>query len=224
MLSESSSDDPCELAGVPELADGLVDALGQRAVLVEHDAEVLAALGRRELARDHAALELGSRDVQGRGQVDDEAVDLAVLERLDREVVGVVDLRLLARGDRRVDQVQAGRADLRAELVALEAGDRGLLRELAVLRRDDGLGHVVVAVGQVDRLGALLAEADLAQVDVEVLLARPDRVVERRGDPGDRVTDEAEVAGDRPGRAALEAEAVGRVAELPRVGPGSDGW
>ena len=57
MLSESSSvDDPRELAGVAELADGLVDALGERAVLVEDDAEVLAALGRRELARDHAAV------------------------------------------------------------------------------------------------------------------------------------------------------------------------
>ena len=43
-----------ELARVAQLADRRVHALGERAVLVEDDAEVLAALGRRELADDDA--------------------------------------------------------------------------------------------------------------------------------------------------------------------------
>ena len=37
-------------------------------------------------------------------------------------------------------------------------------------------------------------------------------------DPGDLVLGEAELVGERVGEGALEALAVGRVAELPRVG------
>ena len=57
------------------------------------------AAGGGELADDDRVVELGAGHVERRRQVDDEAVDLLVLERRDRGVVGVVDLRLLGRGD-----------------------------------------------------------------------------------------------------------------------------
>ena len=97
--------------------------------------------------------------------------------------------------------------------IVVTAGDR------VVRQRDDRLVHVVVAVGQVDRLGALGAERDLVEVDVEVLGARA-RYALSNGTTiqVDVVLGEAELLGDRVGDGALEALAVGRVAELPRRG------
>ena len=57
------------------------------------------------------------------------AVDLAVAERLHREVVGVEHLRVLGRLDHVDDRVVAGGPDLGAEHEVLEAGDRGHGRE-----------------------------------------------------------------------------------------------
>ena len=81
--------------------DRLVDARGQRAVLGQDQAEVLLRRrsSARELADDDAVLDLDGGDEERRRQVDDEAVDLLVLERLDRRVVRVVDARLLGRLD-----------------------------------------------------------------------------------------------------------------------------
>ena len=66
--------------------------------------------------------------------------------------------------------------------------------------------------------GSLGAVRDLRDVHVEVLGTRRDRVVEAGVDPGDRVLREAHLLGDREADGALEALAVGRVAELPRIG------
>ena len=65
--------------------------------MVEHGTELLDLLARlRQLADDHALVDLDRRHVVGGRQVDDDAVDLAVLEGLDRLVVGVEGGRLLA--------------------------------------------------------------------------------------------------------------------------------
>ncbi len=57
--------------------------------------------GARELAEDQAVRHLDGSDVEGRRQVDDEAVDLLVLQRLDGGVVRVEHRRLLRGLDRR---------------------------------------------------------------------------------------------------------------------------
>ena len=50
---------------------------------------------RRELADDHAVVELHGGHVEGRGEVDDDPVDLLRVERRHGVVVRVVDVRLL---------------------------------------------------------------------------------------------------------------------------------
>src|SRR6476659_5384800 len=68
-----------------ERRDRLVDARGQRAALGEDETEVTAAAcGGRELADDGAVRDLHGRHVEGRRQVDDDAVDLMRLEGVDR--------------------------------------------------------------------------------------------------------------------------------------------
>ena len=54
-----------------------VTAVGERAVLVEHETELVGVLAGGQLADQDAVLELGRRDVQGGGQVDDDGVDEA---------------------------------------------------------------------------------------------------------------------------------------------------
>ena len=99
------------------VASALFDAGGERVALREDHAEVLAAGRRRELAEDLRVRHLRGRDVERGRQVDDEAVDLLVLQRLHR--AGVLRGRppaavdgLIVVGDERV----ARRAELRAEL------------------------------------------------------------------------------------------------------------
>ena len=80
-----------------ERRDRLVDARRQRAALGEHEAEVAAAArGGRELADDRAVRDLHGGHVEGGRQVDDDAVDLVRLERVDRVVQRVVGGRLRA--------------------------------------------------------------------------------------------------------------------------------
>ena len=77
----------------------------------------------RQLADDRGVVELGGGEVEPGRQVDDEPVDLAVLQRLHREVVGRVLRGRRAGLDDVGDRVEARGALLRAELGALEAGD-----------------------------------------------------------------------------------------------------
>ena len=139
----------------------------------------------RQLADDHAVVELGGGDVERGRQVDHDAVDLAVLQRLHRQVVGVVDPRLGRRLDLVGDRGVGGGADLGAELGLLERGDRGRAVDLGALDADHGLGHVVVAAGEVDRLPPRVGDRDLVDVDVELLGPGRVRVGERHDDPGD---------------------------------------
>ena len=90
-----------ELPSSPELAqlfDRLGDAGGQRRVLGQQGAPLVAA-GGAELA-DHGRVgDLGGGQVERGRQVDDDGVDLFVLQRRDDVVGAVEDLRLLARVD-----------------------------------------------------------------------------------------------------------------------------
>jgi len=91
-----------------ELCQRVVDAADERVPLLEDHAEVLRRSNRRELAEDLALRDLHGRDVEGRGEVDDQPVDLLVLQGGYRGVVRVEDGRLL-RGLDVVDDVVVAR-------------------------------------------------------------------------------------------------------------------
>ena len=156
-------------------------------------------------------------------------VDLAVLERLHRGVVRVEDERLRGGLDVLRDVRVARRPDLRAELERLEAGDRLDLRDRLALAADDRLVDVVVRHREVDGLRALGRVRDLGDVDVERLLARPERVVEGHDRPLHLRLREAELLRDRVGDGGLVALAAVGVGDLPRLGllrapePGREG-
>src|SRR5689334_11585012 len=151
----------------------LVDARGQLAALREDEPELAAPARRgRELADDRAVRDLHRRHVEGGRQVDNDAVDLVGLERVDGIVQMLVRAWLRPRLDGVRDQVVAGRPDLGAELFALQRGDAGRVRVLVGLERDDRLVLGVVRAREVDRLGALLRDRHLGQVEVEVLRSR----------------------------------------------------
>ena len=91
--------DGLERAGILELGEHLIDAADQRVVLLEEQAELLAAVLGRELTDDLALGDLHRSDVVGRGQIDHDAVDLAVLERRLGVIGVVVDVGLVGRLD-----------------------------------------------------------------------------------------------------------------------------
>src|SRR5919204_2593628 len=127
----------------------------------------------------------------------------------------VVDGRVLVGLDVVDDVVVARRAELDTELVLLHvvlrlgAGDR------AALDPDERLIDVVVRPAEVDLVRALLGVRDLVDVEVERLRARPERLLERDGDPMDLVLREPELLRDRKRDGAFEALARPRVADLP---------
>ena len=81
----------------------------------------MSAPGGLELPDDLAVVELRAGHVEGGRQVDDEAVDLLVLERRDRRVVGVVDARSFVGLMTSLIVVVARRPDLGAELMYASA-------------------------------------------------------------------------------------------------------
>ncbi len=126
-----------------------------------------------------------------------------------------------------LDRVVARRPDLGAQLGVGQVGDRGGAVDGAAGVGDDGLAHVVVAAGEVDRVAALLGDGDLVDVEVELLLPRADHRVERHDDPLDLVGGVPELLGDRVGDGRLVALTVGGVVVdepgLVRRGVGADG-
>ena len=144
----------------------------------------------------------------GRGQVGDDRVDLAGEQRLLGDVGVLEDLRRRRRCPR---GRQRGRPRLGAQLEGRQVTDRGGLRDVGARQRDDALAAVVVAVGEVDDLGALRGDRELVDVEVEVLVARLVGLVERRRHPLHLVRREAELVGDGVGDRRLVALAVGRV-------------
>ena len=192
----------------------------QRVALLEEHPELLLLAGLRlELADDHAVLDLAGGDVERGRQVRDDAVDLVVEQRLLGGVGVLEDGRLVGRLDRRRGSRSATwcRSGRRACTTARSA----MLVALAMsspLERDQGLGGGVVAVGEVDDLGPLRRDRDLVDVEVEVLVARLVRRVERHLDPRHLVLGEAELLGHGVGDGRLVALAVGRVVvDEPRL-------
>ena len=104
-----------------QLRQRLVDTAHERVPLLEDHAEVLAGRARRELAENLAVRHLRRRDVERRRQVDDERVRLAVLQRGDRGIVGVVDGGLLRGLDVVLDVLIARRAELTPSLYGLRS-------------------------------------------------------------------------------------------------------
>src|SRR5207253_7183725 len=139
-----------------------------------------------------------------------------VLERRDREVVLRVDAGLLRRLDAVDDVLVARRAELGAELVAAEAGDRAGGGDRRALLDDERLVDVVVRVAEGDDLRALGRVGDLVDVEIEALLAGGERLRERDIGPADLRPGEAELPGDRVRDGGLVALAAPRVAPLPR--------
>src|SRR3954447_11268113 len=112
-----------EGAGLAQSVHRRGEALGERAALAEHEAELLRRTGDRELADDRRPVQLGCGDVQAGREVDDEGIDLLVLQGLYGKVVGG-DLAWRPAGLELVgDRSEARGALLRAELGALQPGD-----------------------------------------------------------------------------------------------------
>src|SRR5215212_6826521 len=93
------------------LAEDLIYAADERVALLEEHAELLVA---RVLPDYGRALYLEVAQVDRGHQVGDEGVDLAALQCGLRVVGGVVDLGILGRPYRLVDEIEACRADLGA--------------------------------------------------------------------------------------------------------------
>ena len=158
---------------------------------------------------------LDGRHVERGRQVDDEPVDLLVLQGLDRAGVRREDRWLLRRLDLALDQLVARRAQLRAELVGLEPRHRRHLRDRSPVVDDDRLRHVVVRIAEVDDLRPVRRERDLVDVEVERLLARGERVVERRVLPGDVAMGETQLLRQGVGDSGLVALPAVGIADLP---------
>src|SRR3954469_3158518 len=227
-LSELLEDGRVRLAGQPLLldlrkravrlqgGDRLVDAGGEAVVLRKDEPEVLRRAHRRELAHDRCLGDLHRRDVEGRRQVDDDAVDLMGLQRRVDVVRRVVDRRLLVGLDVPLDVVVARRPDLSAELVLLHVGARLGGGDRGSLQADERLVDVVVGPAEVDALRTRGRERDLVDVEGEALGAGLERLVEWDDDPVDVALVEAELVRDGVGDGALEPLPRGRIADLPR--------
>ena len=140
-----------------------------------------------------------------------------VVQRRDRVVVRVVHGRALRGPDEPRDVAVARRADLGAELVRPQAGDGPHARDRRSRVRDDRLVDEVVRVRERDVPRTLRRERDLRHVEVERLVAGPERVVERDCAPRHLALREAELPRHRVGDGRLVPLAARRVRDLPRL-------
>ena len=184
LLADTGACRPCSTATSAASAASVPSALSAAIAWFTHVYERVALLRRparsapgprtgRELARDDAVLHLGdqARSV-GRVEVDHDAVDLAVVERLDGVGRVVEHRRLLVGLDRVDDEVVARRADLGAELVPPSGRRSTWPGDRRALDRHEGL----VARRSSPSLKstacrALRRERDLLHVEVVVLRA-----------------------------------------------------
>src|SRR6186997_486561 len=109
-LGEPDLLDALEDPGPLHLRERTVHARYERVPLLEDHPEVLLHADGRELADDLPVRDLHGRHVEGGGEVDYEAVDLAVLERGNGRIVRVVDGRRAAGPDVPNDVLVARRA------------------------------------------------------------------------------------------------------------------
>src|SRR5262245_43893484 len=139
----------------PQAVERPVHAPDERVALLEHHAEVLAHAALRQLPDDRPVVQLCSHYVEGRREIDDDAVDLARLERGDRVVVRVVDRGRLRGPDEPGVVVVTCGTELGAQLVRAQARDGLYPRDRSTGVGDDGLVHEVVRVRERHVLRAL---------------------------------------------------------------------
>src|SRR6266542_339858 len=170
-----------------EAVEDVVDRGHVRRALVQHGAVLLAGL---ELADHRGVLDLARLDrSQHDRRVQQDRVDLAGVQGGEGVGGGVVDLGLRGRLDVVRDVGGAGGVGLRApaELLGVgHAGHRG-----APLRQDPLVG-LEVWRGELDHLGPVVGDGDLAEIDVALAL----------------------LAGDQPGEGHLHELDVGVVEAL----------
>src|SRR6266542_89258 len=170
-----------------EAVEDVVDRGHVRRALVQHGAVLLAGL---ELADHRGVLDLARLDrSQHDRRVQQDRVDLAGVQGGEGVGGGVVDLGLRGRLDVVRDVGGAGGVGLRApaELLGVgHAGHRG-----APLRQDPLVG-LEVWRGELDHLGPVVGDGDLAEIDVALAL----------------------LAGDQPGEGHLHELDVGDVEAL----------
>jgi hypothetical protein len=197
-----------QLAGIAEIVDGLGDTCGERAALVQHDAELLSLLGTGGQLADDDPVGQFALHLEGCRQIQHQRIDLTVRQR-SLGVVVVVEHR-----DGWIERFGggvAGRADLGAELQALEPVEGFHLRRRRGLHRDDRLGDVEVGRREVDGLLSFLGDGELIEVGVERLWARRNGRVERHPHPLHVLLGISELVGDRISDRRFEALAVGGV-------------
>src|SRR5215212_8917 len=158
----------------------LVYTSDELVALLEEDPELLVA---RVLPDHGRVLDLEVAQVDRGYQVGDEYVDLAALQRGLGVVGGVVDLGVLRRLYRLVDEVEGGRADLCAYGQVLEVGDALRVGGWVVLHHEHALGVVEVAFRKFDGILTLGGNGDLVYIKVEVFGAGRVGLVERLDDP-----------------------------------------
>src|SRR5918994_4904816 len=144
-LGEPDLLDSSEHARPLHVRERVVDAGDQGVALLEDHPEALPRARARELTDDLAVRYLHRRHVERGRKVDDEAVDLAVLQRGHGGVVRVVDGDRLTRLDVPHDVLVTRRPKLRAELVLAQAVDRAHRRDGLALEAHDRLVDEVVA-------------------------------------------------------------------------------
>ena len=164
-----------------------------------------------QLADDRRPLRLTRGDLKSGGKVDDKALDLAVLQSLDRIAVGVVDPWGLGGPDLVHDRRIVGGPHLGAELELPNSSHGTRLGGSGAAQADYRLVHGVVGSGKVDSLAALGVDGELVEVVVECLGPRSDGVVERNPYPMDLRLGITELGGHGICNRVFEALPVGGI-------------
>lgn len=195
------------------------DARRQRTVLLEHEPEEFGdCVGPRKLTHDDRPGQFVLGDVKSGRDVDDQCVDRARGQRSFRIVRGRELAWRSGRNNRVRDRREAGGTGLSAQSVAGKIRKILCLSGFAPARGDHRLRHCVVRRAEVDVLAAIPGNRELIDVEVEILGAWFQCVVE--GDRGEAnlIGVVPEFVDDGPGHRPLEALAVGRsVVDEPRA-------
>src|SRR5215211_8468747 len=158
------------------LAEDLVYAADERVALFEEHPELLVA---RVLPDNGRAIYLEIAQVDRRQQVGDEDVDLAALQRGLGIVGRVVDLGILGRLHRLVDEIEGRRADLGPYGEIFQVRDALRIGGWIIFHHEQALGVVEVTVREIDGLLAFWGYGDLVYIEVEVFCAGGVGLVER---------------------------------------------
>ena len=114
-----------QLAGGTQICKHLVDAGDKRVALLEQQAELLATGLSFELPNDLALGDFHGGDVVRGREVNDQPVNLAILHRALGIISVIEHLHIVIGLDHRIDELQAGGADLGSEVRVLQLRHRG---------------------------------------------------------------------------------------------------